>query len=692
MEPPVLIMLKSSTVRAGQLTLAVLLLLVSSAGADELHHLRKGEREWDTFPVKAEAESLQLSFKSSEAAPAKSLSFRQQNVKQSWRLIINGKPLGQLVKNENDMVVFMDVPVGVLKSGDNELTLVQTGRDVPDDIRFGNLQFFKQSVAEYLGQCSAVVRVIDKTTKQLTPCRLTILDENGSLFSTGNKSDQTTAVRAGVILSSTGEVTVKLPPGKFEIIAGRGFEWGIDSKKIEVTAGAQTKIGLAIDRQVDTAGLVSCDTHVHTFTYSRHGDASLDERLITIPAEGIELPIATDHNLHVNYEKRARELGVRKYFTPVIGNEVTTKIGHFNIFPVADRAPLPDHTLMTWEEIIQSIKQKTGAKAIILNHARDLHSNVRPFGPARHNSVTGKSQLDWPFTANAMELINSGATQTDVMQLYHDWFGLLNRGIAVTGVGCSDSHDVGRHFVGQGRTYIHCEDSDPGKIDVAEAVSAFVAGKANVSYGLLTTIEVNGTTGPGELAAHAKKCTAHITVQGPSWVRANLVELYANGQLVATATIRDGLKPGVKWQGNLELKNAVHDVHLVAVARGDGVTSLHWPTARPYQPDSAHFEPYTIGSTGVVRVDLDGDGTFTSALGYAVTLVRQYPKTTDLFEALARYDAPVASHVFAILKDKGVNLDSVEFQDAIKRADPQTQKGFRDYRRAELASIRARLE
>ncbi len=38
------------------------------------------------------------------------------------------------------------------------------------------------------------------------------------------------------------------------------------------------------------------------------------------------------------------------------------------------------------------------------------------------------------------------------MQLFHDWMELLNAGYQITPVGCSDSHDVGRHFVGQERT------------------------------------------------------------------------------------------------------------------------------------------------------------------------------------------------------------------------------------------------
>ena len=48
--------------------------------------------------------------------------------------------------------------------------------------------------------------------------------------------------------------------------------------------------------------------------------------MLTLAGEAIELPIATDHNKHIDYTDLAIELGVRKYFTPVIGNEVTTQL------------------------------------------------------------------------------------------------------------------------------------------------------------------------------------------------------------------------------------------------------------------------------------------------------------------------------------------------------------------------------
>ncbi|MFC1759526.1 hypothetical protein ACFL2H_12295 [Planctomycetota bacterium] len=66
-------------------------------------------------------------------------------------------------------------------------------------------------------------------------------------------------------------------------------------------------------------------------THSGHGDATVEDRMITLAAEGIEMPVATDHNVHIDHRSFARQGNVSKYFTPIIGNEVTSGIGHVNI-------------------------------------------------------------------------------------------------------------------------------------------------------------------------------------------------------------------------------------------------------------------------------------------------------------------------------------------------------------------------
>jgi hypothetical protein len=241
---------------------------------------------------------------------------------------------------------------------------------------------------------------------------------------------------------------------------------------------------------------------------------------------------------------------VRRYFTPVVGNEVTTAVGHFNIFPVRPEAPIPDYQGKDWKSLHASIAARTGARVIILNHPRDHHSGFRPFGPERHISQSGEDLDGWHLPANGLEVINSGALQSDFMAPFHDWFGLLNRGSFVTPVAASDSHDVARYFVGQGRTYIRCPDDDPGNIDVDKAVMSLVEGRVMVSCGLLAEITVNGRYGPGDLVPPTDQVRVHVRVLGPSWVKADKVELYANGRKIREAKISGTSRSGIFWAGD----------------------------------------------------------------------------------------------------------------------------------------------
>jgi hypothetical protein len=107
--------------------------------------------------------------------------------------------------------------------------------------------------------------------------------------------------------------------------------------------------------------------------------------------------------------------------------------------------------------------------------------------------------------ANAMEVINSGSQQTNIMNLYNDWFGMLNHGNFLTPVGSSDSHDVSRFTVGQGRTYILSSSENPSAINIDEAIRNFIDGKVLVSLGLLTKVRVAGSYGPGDLVPRKKQ-------------------------------------------------------------------------------------------------------------------------------------------------------------------------------------------
>ncbi|MGZ0174726.1 MAG: CehA/McbA family metallohydrolase, partial [Planctomycetales bacterium] len=711
---------------------------------NQMHHLRQMEpREWSTFPEKAEATKLELKFEAKAEARERCLSLRQQDVKETWTISLNGEPLGKLHINEIDMRVYYEVGFDLMKAGENTLTIECLKGRKPDDIRVGEITLLDRkkrgllreatielSVTEPLSdsipfwqlhrddvelepkkmsrgrnlvpipkqlQSFAVLSAlqwrqigISNLVRARVPCRITILNSDGSLQECVAESEKQVAFRPGTVYASNRPVKILLPAGEYRVLIGRGFEYSLAERQVSVPEGSTQKLAVSIDREVDTEGWVACDTHVHTLTHSGHGDSTVQERMVTLAGEGIELPIATDHNVHIDHRPFAKEAGVDRYFTPVIGNEVTTKIGHFNIFPVKPGANLPNHKLTDWDEIADSINQVDGVKVVILNHARDIHSNVRPFGPALFNDAVGENIKGWRFRANAMETANSSANQTDIMQMFRDWMTMLNRGHKITPVGCSDSHDVSRHFVGQGRTYIRCDDRDPGNIDVEQAVDSFVQGRVMVSYGLLTTLTVNDRYGSGEMArVSGDTVKVNVRVQGPHWTTASKVQLFANGTVIRESKMpaNDDSAPAKRldWKTEWIIPRPNHDAHLVAIATGPGITGPHWKTALPYQPTSPDFEPTSLGCSGAVWLDVDGDGRRSSARDYAEFAVGSSGGNIEaIVEELKTYDeATAAQAAFVFHRQTGLEKQnpflSGDVQAAVRKAAPHVQDGIQKY-------------
>jgi hypothetical protein len=645
----------------------------------KVYHLgTKGQPEWLEFANDPPyGPQLTLPFMAEANDSEATLLLWQSNVKTAWNVAVNGTKIGQLDLAEFAVISAHALPCGTLKNGENVLT-IQPSRP-NDDILVGLLRIDPRPPTQVVGEATLDIDVVEPIAGGGVPCRITIVDEaHPALPPIAAAPGQRLALRHGVAYSADGRARLTLPAGRYRVHAGRGFEYSVDTQRIWVDPGETRKISLRIHREVPTGHLVACDTHVHTFTFSGHGDSTDDERALTLAGEGIELPIATEHNQMNGYAAAAVRTGLRRHFTPVLGSEITTKKGHFNIFPVDPDGPLGDWNLTDWPKLMESIRSNSAVRVIILNHARDTHNDFVPFGEANFNPVTGENRRGFEFTFNAMEIFNSGALRSDNMELLRDWLALLNYGYKVTAVGSSDCHDVNRYIVGQGRTYISCKDADPGKIDVAEACDSLLKGRALVSLGLLAQIKVNGRYGPGDLVTGAEsELDVEVRVYGPAWTRVERVELYANGTRIRDEWIDDGGAGGEKAKLHWKIGRPKNDVHLVAVASGPGVRELYWPLARPYQPNSPAWNPQVFGVTNPVWVDGDGDGAFTSPRALAAKVIALHEK--DVPSALAElghYDEAVAAQAASLLHAAGMDLRSATSARQLQNAAEPVRRGF----------------
>ncbi|MBI1898201.1 MAG: CehA/McbA family metallohydrolase, partial [Acidobacteria bacterium] len=483
---------------------------------DQPVHLRSGaEREWDDFPEQAAGPALRLTFAAQPNASEYALSLRQRDVKSAtWTVRLNGRALGALAADERDMRALLVVPPGALHAGANTLEIATASGRVPDDIEIREARLYPQPVRELLREATVSVDAGE------LPVKITVVDSSGALMPLAPLGDPAReAVRTGVVYTASGRTRFGLPAGDYRIFASRGWEYDAPSQPVRLRAGQSGRVQLRLHREVTLPGYVSIDTHVHTLELSGHGDAAVRERILTAAAEALDIVVATEHNRTSDYSQAARELGLERLLLPVRGMEVTTATGHFNVFPLPREAPAPEVRERDWLKLARSIQDMPGGRVIIQNHPRDLHSNYRPFDPSHHLSSAGENLNGRPVFANAMEVVNSGAMQSDILQPVRDWLGLLNRGYRVAAIGASDTHTVDFVPIGQARTYIDIRGLGPEwRSRQKELFERLARGENLVAYGLAANLRV--------VHQSRRKLDLEAAVYGPSWSASDRLTIY----------------------------------------------------------------------------------------------------------------------------------------------------------------------
>jgi hypothetical protein len=607
-----------------------------------------GFPEWEeNIGRKPHGRELHLDFAATANSDPRTLLIQQEGVKQGWSVYLNGKRLGNLSRSQTKLVHILEVPPKAFRAGKNRIS-VRAPKQV-DDIDVGPITVLDGPPKTAVAEGWLEVDLVDGDGVS-GPGRITIADENGAqaalVVPGASAKPITAAARPGVVYTGNGKVRIGLREGNYTIYGSRGFEFGIDRKTIQIAAGKTLKRKLRVVREVDTTGWVSVDTHIHTLTFSGHGDSSVDERLLTVVGEGIDVAISTDHNHHTDFEAPARKLGVHHAMTAVVGNEVTTKIGHLNAFPVSLESPVPNYKQTNWSALLKDIRRTPGVRVVALNHPRNVHSGFSPMSTNNFDRVSGKSRMGIGF--DGMEVVTSAAMQSDIMALFRDWFALLNRGERITGLGASDTHDVSRFILGQACTYLQADDRDPGNINVEEVCESLLQGRASVSFGLLAKIDVDGKSAGDTVQQRGKALTAIVEVHGPSWVRADHVELFANGISVGKRSFKSGAAV-VKGTFRFNVGLLPNDAHLVAIATGPGLREPFWDTPRPYQVTSKRFVPRLLAATNPVWVDVDGNGRFDSARAMARRILLQSVDPESALMRCAKLDAAVAVQLAELL-------------------------------------------
>lgn len=620
----------------------------------QFHHLGDSEiKDWPGVAEKPEGTAFHLKFMASANPTPVTLRFRQRDVDGVWRLGVNGKEITGLQRIRPDKTASYEIPAGVLHDGENQLDIVPDNKT--DDIAIGQIVLHDVPLRRLLDLQTLDLGVTDADSGHALPARISIVAADGSLPEIYTPKTEKIALRDGIVYLA-GNATVELPAGKYQVAATRGMEWSRDEETVDLTQ-APAKANFQLRREVDTRGFVAADTHIHTYTFSGHGDATVPERLLSLAGEGVELAVATDHNHNTDYRPEQEKLGLNNYFTPVTGNEVTTPIGHFNAFPLKPGREVPPFKETNWVKVVDGMRMK-GATVVILNHPRWPKIDDSPFSKEGLNRATGERASGARFTFDAMELINSTVEMRDPLYLFNDWFALLNAGEKITAVGSSDSHTVGDP-VGQGRTYIPSSMDDPSKLNVDELCENLLKGRATISMGIYCEAKVNGKFGPGDLVpVDDGKVEVELRIAAPDWIHPTKAMLFLNGEKKAEQTVASEIGKPTNATLKFALPATGVDAYLVGVVVGDPVKYAGWKT----------LNDYTLAAANPVYLDVNGDGRYNSPRDSAQRILASVGGDVEaLINTLEIVPPPIGVQMLAFTHHQRTGSDLQRLNQALDR-------------------------
>jgi len=463
------------------------------------------------------------------------------------------------------------------------------------------------------------------------PGRLTFTragESNPDLFPGVEARPTNLAVRKNVVYCLSGADRITVPAGTYEVYATRGIEWSAAKTTLEVEAGETSTWSAELIQEVGTRGFISGDFHLHTLTHSGHGDSNMQERIISLIGEGVEFAVATDHNHNTDYGPTIDELQGWDHITGVVGNEVSTPIGHFNVFPLDAERPPVGASATDANELFKLLRAETnpyGVTPVIqLNHPR--WGGIDYFTQTGLDPITGESASpNWSSEFDTIELLNenegwgyhdadttqleTGSSQHSVLQ---DWYNLLNRGQRPFIVGNSDSHTVHHNFAGYPRNYVLSEARGSGSIDPVEIADSLRRGQVFTTNGPFVQFSVGETTTSGDTGTETGRVMVQVRVRTPSWIFVDRVKIVVDGDVRHEVLLEPlvGVDGSISWREVKQVLILGHDSWVHVIVEGDeSMEPIVTGGRRPVLP---------LAITNPIWVDTDGDSQYRSLWSWAL--------------------------------------------------------------------------
>ncbi|MGN6103847.1 MAG: CehA/McbA family metallohydrolase [Kofleriaceae bacterium] len=397
--------------------------------------------------------------------------------------------------------------------------------------------------------------------------------------------------RLRVAFALTGETTLAVPPGRWEVIVSRGYEYELVRQIVDVTAGATAAVDAELEHSVDTTGVQCGDFHIHTWRSNDSGDDAL-EKVSQAIADGLELPVRSEHEFVADFSAEIAQLGMQAFAAGMGAIELTSfeVWGHMGVFPLTPdpsavnagaprwqsfpTSDRPDAELETLSPpaVFDAVRARPEAPIVIINHPR---GGANYFDYVGFDPATGMvdSAADWDTRFTLVEVFNDSSWQSNRNSNVADWMGLLRAGRKVFAVGSSDSHGFVSSPVGYPRTCIALGTDDPRALTPAMVRDRLAAGHSTISGGVYVDARI-GAAGPGDTTTGAGNAIeVEVTVRAATWIDVDAIEVVVDGTTVDTIPIMPGdadpLDPTVRWRGRVPVQTAATGGFVVVAAYGD---------------------------------------------------------------------------------------------------------------------------
>ncbi|MBI4510787.1 MAG: CehA/McbA family metallohydrolase [Deltaproteobacteria bacterium] len=369
--------------------------------------------------------------------------------------------------------------------------------------------------------------------------------------------------------------------GPYRVHASRGPEWSVGEQVVTAAPGASSKLEFRLRRVVDTTGYVATEFHQHALG-SPDSFVSLEDRVKTLVAEGVEFFASSDHDYLSDYAPFIDQLKLRPFIDSTIGVESTPFAwGHFIAWPlVPDEADpsrgAPDWALGAREgfdmlpvELWKSLRDR-GARVVQVNHPRiggmgnfmayfDRCGLTFDFANRTFYGTPGEPvPSSWLRMPENMDIFSDEFDTLEVWnrfvvsdsdkdgvreissldRILRDWMNFLSFGRLFTPMGNSDSHTLEKDPAGLPRTLVRVADDSAESLHagIEDDIVATLLGAKGAPRDVVVTngpmvrvLDAPGSSAVGKtITATAGKASLTVEVQSAEWVTYDTVEVFAN--------------------------------------------------------------------------------------------------------------------------------------------------------------------